>query len=448
MSGRALRVGVLLGGKLVEERLLVDPRAPVTVGQRLENTLSIPDDALPATHALFVRDRGRWVLRLAAGMTGRLAQAGHIDTELGRGNGEPGSDVALEVGARGRVRAGDATIVFQELAAPPVGPRVRLPAEVRGTLADRIDGRLAAIVGGSLVLHVALGAWAWVTEPETRGLFEPRREAFRHETYEISVPDEPELPPTAAPTDAAPEQPSDAAPGPSGATPPHAAGTAVPVVSRETGPRIPARPAQMSADDAQRFAQILSGHDEAPGGTGTMRARQPGGDLAQQIAEIRDHGATPVVGNESRARRPPERLGTAPTRIADDPGQVARQPERREEAREVRIALRPEVVPAGEQTTLTVEVVLARIRGSYLDGLQRCYKKGLASDGALSGKIALAFTVTETGRLADISARGLTPEVDACIRAQMNSWRFPIPRDGDRGATEAAFALALALQAS
>ncbi|MGN6107029.1 MAG: AgmX/PglI C-terminal domain-containing protein, partial [Kofleriaceae bacterium] len=209
-----------------------------------------------------------------------------------------------------------------------------------------------------------------------------------------------------------------------------------------------ARPAQMSADDAQRFAQILSGHDEVPGGTGTMRARQPGGDLAEQIAEIRDHGATAVVGNDPRAGRPPARLGTGPTRIADDPGQLARQPERREEAREVRLALRPEAVPSGEQTTLTVEVVLARIRGSYLDVLQRCYKKGLASDGALSGKIALAFTVTETGRLADISARGLTPEVDACIRAQMSSWRFPIPRDGDREATEAAFALALALQAS
>ena len=42
---RILRVGILLGGKIVEERLIRE-RTSVTIGQSMKNTFSIPVEGL------------------------------------------------------------------------------------------------------------------------------------------------------------------------------------------------------------------------------------------------------------------------------------------------------------------------------------------------------------------------------------------------------------------
>src|SRR5688572_29524355 len=166
MTARALRVGVVLGGNLVEERLFADAH-PITVGQSLRCRLSVPADGVPHEHAMFVRDQGRLLLRLTAGMNGRLAQSGTTKSDLREGAGHDGIwTIPLERGARGKLTVGDATILFQEVAAPTKTPRPQLPASVRGTFADRIDRRLAVIVGASLLVHIGIGAWAWMTEVE------------------------------------------------------------------------------------------------------------------------------------------------------------------------------------------------------------------------------------------------------------------------------------------
>ena len=64
---RALRVGVLLGDNLVEERVFRGA-TPITFGQSLRCTLSIPGDGVPLEHVLFVRDQGRLLLRVTAKM--------------------------------------------------------------------------------------------------------------------------------------------------------------------------------------------------------------------------------------------------------------------------------------------------------------------------------------------------------------------------------------------
>jgi hypothetical protein len=94
---------------------------------------------------------------------------------------------------------------------------------------------------------------------------------------------------------------------------------------------------------------------------------------------------------------------------------------------------------------LTAEAVVEKIRTAYMPGLQRCYRQGLSRDGSLKGKIGLAFTVDEKGRVTDPEASGLAPEVDACVAGLMTGWRFGIPRDRDRQPTEATFKLGLVL---
>ena len=423
---------MLLRDNLVEEHVFVDA-APITLGQSLRCRLSIPADGLPAEHVLFARDHGRLVLRPAAAMTGRIAQGDDAPAIELRGVA-PAEAIPIAIGARGKLHLGEVTILFQEVAAPPVAPRPRLPASVRGSLADRVDPRLAAIVGLSLCVHLAIVAWAWLDDPETESMFSPRisAERYRPEVINITLDDEaPPAPPTVsdAPGAAAPVSPRQ---------------TARPIVPR------PARPDEpgLSAAEAERYAQVLTGDDETSRGTGSdLRGRQPQGDLKQQIDDIRDRDRVVEVGRDPRSRDAGTRPGTIPQgpRI-DGPTQVARRTDDREQ-KQPRIDLVPPRPPRGPRPEhdLTAESVVEKIRTTYLPGLQRCYQQGLLHDGSLKGKIQLAFTVGERGQVLEPEASGLTPAVDACVAGQMAAWRFGIPRDGDRQPTEASFKLGLIL---
>jgi hypothetical protein len=436
---RALRVGVLLGDNLVEERVF--PGAtPITFGQSLRCTLSIPADGVPLEHVLFARDQGRLLLRLTAKMDGRISQGGTIRTELRDGTADNGVwTIPIARGARGKLRIGDATVLFQEIAAPPIAPRPRLPASIRGTLADRIDRRLAVIIGGSLLAHLGIAGWAWIDDIDTSSasLLGPKvAQQYRQETMEVTLPEIVDSPSTE----------------PGTGTPVSPVQTPAPIVPRpqlHTGTPVPGR--TFSDDDATRMAQILTGSDPGRTGPGEMHSRQPGADLDKQLADLRDGNRRITIGDDGhtfRDRPGTPRIGTHVGPIAGDPNQLTALPEHRPDNEPGgRIVIKP--LPGdGPGTTLTVDAVLAKINGVYMSGLQRCYKKGLLGDSTLSGKVAMSFTVTDTGRLEDATAHGVSADVDACISALMTGWRFPIPKDKDGDTTDASFKLGLALQPS
>jgi hypothetical protein len=400
MTSRAIRIGVVLGDNLVEERTFVE--GPVTIGQSLKCKLSVPVDGVPREHVLFVRDQNRWMLR-------------QLDGTL----------TPVELNARGKLRLGEATVLYQEVAAPIAAPRPQLPASVRGTFGDRIDRRLAVIVGGSLLVHAVIGAWAYATESEQPALFSNQAiAAYRQDTYRIEVPDE--LPQAT--------EPGEASPG--AATPVAPAQTPRPIVPRPVAP-----PTQMSTSDAERFAQILTNNSEENGGRAEMGKRIPGAELGTQIADIRDNGHT--VGNDQNGFRNRDRegLGTGPQITRNEPRELEQQAPRTEQDRG-RIELRPDPKPPGSPNP---DGIIAKIRNSYMQGLMRCYQVGLRTDGELRGKIAVSFTVLETGKIGDPSARGVSSEVDSCVSTQMTSWRFPIQKDQDGDPTELDIKLSLAL---
>src|ERR1041384_6091303 len=72
---RILLIGVLLGGKIVEERLIRE-RTPVSIGQSMKNTFSVPIEGLPLEFTLFALDEGRYSLRFLPRMDGRLSDSG------------------------------------------------------------------------------------------------------------------------------------------------------------------------------------------------------------------------------------------------------------------------------------------------------------------------------------------------------------------------------------
>ena len=403
----------------MEERTFADA-GPVTIGQSLRCRLSVPVDGVPHEHTLFVRDQGRLLLVTTDRMTGRVASGDSIVID-------PKGSIPIERGTRGKLQLGDATILFQEVPLPVKAPRPRLPASVRGTFADRVDRRLAMIVGGSLLVHLAIGSWAWMTEVE-QPLFEQKQFAeYRQETYEIQVPDEVIAPTTQEPGAATPVAPTVQTPSP--------------IVKNPT--RITQTPSapSMSTTDAERFAQMITSGDEAPGGRTEMGGRIPGDELDKQIKDIRDNNRT--IGNDQNGfrNRPNEGIHGNPRPVVEGPGEIAQQAPREEKLPPHRIDLRPKKRPDGPDP----ESIVKKIRQDYMAGLMRCYQQGLRADQSLRGTVAVSFTVTESGKIADPSAKGVATEVDGCIQNQMASWRFAVQKDAAGDPTESDIALSLAL---
>ena len=138
---------MLLGGKIVEERLIRE-RTAVTIGQSMKNTFSIPIEGLPLEFTLFAIDEDKYSLRFLGKMDGRVSDGGGqvstLDALKSRGAQNQGEywQVPLSESARGKLSMGDLTILFQFVTEPPRQPKPMLPASVRGTFADRFDPRL------------------------------------------------------------------------------------------------------------------------------------------------------------------------------------------------------------------------------------------------------------------------------------------------------------------
>ena len=416
-QSRSLRVGVLLRDRLVEERIF-RAETPITFGQSLRCSLSIPSDGIPREHVLFDGQRN---LRVPAGtgMTGRLGSGASITTLAG------GETIPLARGARGKLAIGDVTILFQEIATPPAVPRPRLPASIRGSLADRIDRKLAVIIGASLCAHLAIATWAWAADIDLGVLGQAPVAEFHQDTIDVMLPDHAEPAPTTVPGIATPVAPTPR------------------IVPIRTPGHAAATDPQQLAQDATRMASILTG-DDGPHGFGGMNHRQPGADLARQIDDARNRTIT--IGDNGHTSRTDDRarIGTDPNRTIplDDPTYVA--PAAHPEERAGRIQLVP--IAADAMTTLTADMVLDKIQSFYMSSLQRCYRLGLGEDATLTGKITIDFTVESHGRVTDPEATGLSAKVDGCIAGVMASWHFPSPRDKDGTPSDASFKISLVLR--
>lgn len=391
---RALRVGVVLNGNLVEERLFGDG-VPITIGQSLRCRLSVPVEGVPFEQVLFAVDHGRWLL-----------------------DGKP-----LEHGAKGKLRIGEAVILYQELPAPPKAPRPQLPASIKGSLADRIDRRTALIVGVSLFVHIGIATWANLTDGEVdRGSWQPNAKYVPVQQDDAIEVEAGQLPAVATPV--SPVQ------------------TPVPIVTRPT--RITTRPDRpLTVEDADRYAAMLTGNAPGSDGRHEMQPRRVGADLRNEIDDITRNGRNVKVGNEGGTREGGARRGTGRGLELDSQGDLDHMTKADEQPVLTPV---PEPGPKKKRGTLTMEMVLAKIQGAYLVGLQRCYKRVLTHDSWANGKVKLAFTVDERGHTTDLEAHGVTPELDACIAAQMAGWLFPIPRDETGEPAEAGFTLSLAFQ--
>jgi hypothetical protein len=443
---RILRIGVLLGGKIVEERLIRE-RVPVSIGQSMKNTFSIPIEGLPLEFTLFAMDEGRYSLRFLSKMDGRLSDSGGqvntLDALKSKGAQNHGDyyQVGLSDSARGKLSLGDLTILFQFVTEPPRQPKPMLPASVRGTFADRFEPRLLVIVGSSIILHFMVVIIAWMGDIEKEGLAEKAYDlTFEPEKYQVELKPEPEQITDAgsAAGSAAGEKKPDPKPANNNTKP----------NTGNTSGRNDSDNVAMDESDAAAFADKLTVEGKDGKDPGDMSSRNPNTDLNKQIDNVRQGDKTVQngggTGRGSRGNGDPK-TGTGTGPKIDGPGGIdsAGGGKTTEKGPAGRISVSTKT--ALDESSLTADLVLAKIQSVYMAGLKRCYKNYLNKDATARGKVVLSFTVNESGSTVGGKANGFAGEVDDCIGAQMGGWRFPVPKDKDGEKTSAGFQIALQL---
>jgi hypothetical protein len=454
---RILRIGVLLGGKIIEERL-VREHTSVSIGQSAKNTFSVAIEALPREWVLFELTGDQYALRFNQQMDGRLSDGSGVYTfdvlRSGRAQNR-GDHWVLPLGehSRGKVTIGDLTLLFQFVTEPPKQPRPMLPASVRGTFADRIDPRLAVTESASMILCFGVWLFAMLHDPSADRSFgqDAYDRTFKPDTYETQTFDLPQQvtdgtekvpekqPDKGTPDKPKPDKPKGGDKGPTAQKP-----DSGPAGGRDKNDAVALQEQAAAAADG-----LFSEDETANGLSGGMDRRKPGTDLGQQMQDVKDSGRKVEVGGGSgRGTRGDgeARTGTGKGPVLNGPnGPVDPNGGKGEEK-----------VPPGrinvsdkqsfDDSTLTPEAVLAKIMSAYMSGLKRCHKDLLKTDPTARGKVTLKFTVSESGRVSKASVAGFNDGLDSCIQARVLTWRFAEPKDKDGSGTDADFQITLALQ--
>ncbi|MDI1452198.1 energy transducer TonB, partial [Polyangium sp. 6x1] len=157
---KVLRVGVVQGGKVIEERI-IKQRTHVTIGPSEKSMFVTANKNVPPSFRLFELVGDEYALNFLEGMAGRVAlKTGVSDLASLKSQAKKVSfgqvqafQVPLSDDARGKIVVGDTTFLFQFVAAPPPQPKPQLPASVRGGFVQSIDWTTTIIAAFSFLLH-------------------------------------------------------------------------------------------------------------------------------------------------------------------------------------------------------------------------------------------------------------------------------------------------------
>jgi TonB family protein len=125
---KVLRIGIIQGGKILEERLIRSGDT-VTVGESTKNTFVLPPSFLPKQHRLFSAKAGQYALVFTDQMQGKVSvnnavqPLGKLKGNVAKRRGD-GYWLPLTEQNRGKVQVGPVTILFQFVQAPPEPKRV------------------------------------------------------------------------------------------------------------------------------------------------------------------------------------------------------------------------------------------------------------------------------------------------------------------------------------
>jgi hypothetical protein len=426
---KVLRIGLIQGGKVVEERV-VKQRVSVSVGAGEKNMFVISGGDLPEGFRLFELIGDDYHLNFTAGMKGRVALPSGLSEldalrERVPANGQGIHQIPLSEDTRGKVVIGETTFLFQFVAPPPLQPRPQLPRAVRG--GGSVDWPTTIIAAFSFLLHFgAIGAIYsdWLDpvvdyDVNVAGLVETVKALPAPPPVE-----EPEQAPdkakerAEAPKAQAPK-PSSPRPAPADGPKEHVTKAQIAAISNELQSLEMATLAALSGVGPATANVLRNGDvptttlDAAAASEAGVSSGGPGGlKLGGSGGTVRPGamgGGLASIGSTGKSAG----AGSGAVAVVKGPRGNANM---------------GDVSVAGGQVTDASRVV-AQIRA----GFRACYNKGLADNPDIEGKIALNIQVGPTGQVSSVTATktGNIPDsVLDCVKARASSAMFSPPQGG------------------
>jgi len=425
-QSRVLRIGVLQGGRITDERLLKRVET-VTVGRDPGSTVVLPGSDVPQRFPLFEATADAYRLVFSAEMSGRVQLDEGRDASLsgliesGAALPHPqGHALPLNERSRGKVVVGGVTVFFQFVVPPAevgVGP---LPRELRGNLFTGMDRAFLVALAASLAVHFTCGTGILLSpmpvEPEIE-LEELLQDRF------ASLLETPKAPPPPPEPDGANAQ------GP--ATDREKPVAEAPAKERQTA--VPS--AERMAAAKSRVANLgLVGAINASGGGSVADVLGSGDGLSADFASALS-GVTGVgVATADAVKGGPKGGQSGAVAGVGDlatsgGGDVDLGGKQDATVRGRVTSSSPDVDSADVNPADVAKYVKARLKA-----IQNCYERELKRNPTLKGRVVVAFTIGTSGRTSAIEVEENTlgsEAVGTCIRSLIRTWAFPFRPDGD-----------------
>ena len=446
---KILRVGLIQNQKILEERLLRKPQT-VTLGHDYnKNTLVVPASDLPKSFPVFEWDGDGYLLQFNEKMEGRLSKGGRVETleELrDKGIAEKKGDlyqVRLTPSMRGRVRLGEATVLFQFVTPPPKRARPVLPSSMRGGLVNGVDRSLAilvllsALIQVGFVVYLEMQDWP-VSKERTVEIEDRMAEILADDDDEIELEeedddgDEPE-------DEDEPAEPDDTQPEPE------------PEPEEEMTPEELAEERQderMEVTERVEDTTVLGtltadGDEEGVVERMTDRVADVGADEAFDADQV-EVGSGLEADRLGRGGGSPDATGEGDLAEGEEMDEIGEDADvdvegRDEQAVEtVEVDMREEEPDAtGDLDTDRLMRALRRVRNN----VEACYQDHLRQNPQARGSVRILITITKRGSRGVISSAEVAADnvdsggsVGSCIAHQLESGRIgrlPPPEDGD-----------------
>lgn len=423
---KVLRVGVLMNGRVVEERIIRD-RVNVTVGPSEKNMFVFSGGPIRSSHALFELVSGEYVLNFTEGMSGRVAlPTGVSDLDVLRGQARRSSSGAYQVrlteDSRGKVSIGETSFLFQFVAAPPVQPRPQLPVAVtRG--AGGVDWNTTIIAAFAFLVHF-MGIGAMYSDWLDPIVDEQASLAGLVDTLDQLPP-----PPPAEEQPETEEQPTDAPA--EAAKPAKSAGESVKVPEPGAGGKLSASQAAALSNQLEQFSMATLA---ALGSTGPATAGVlTGGDVPTGLLDAAAASSAGVgvgrdlnLGGGGGAVKPGTSGGlgsigstTASTGTGTGTATAVQGPKGS--------------VSASSQVAVGNVSDASRVVAGMTAGFRRCYNQSLEQNPDAAGSIRLAIKVGPGGEVASVTATpsgNLPASVVTCVQARAKAAQFSPPDGG------------------
>lgn len=462
-EAKILRVGIIQGGKIIEERLL-RRKETVTIGQSPKSTFYVPISRLPRSLTLFEVKGDQYQLSFADGTQGRvsvkdrvvnLAELKQSDMVQRKGSHNL---LPLDQKSRGKLVLGDITLLFQFVPPPPVVPKPQLPASAKGGLGQAIMAESAFMFAliASLVIQGGFVALSIIFEtPEDKVKKKNRfvqmlahdvqfqekeeEEEEKEKEKEDKKDDEKKEEEKEEEKYEPPPIPEPPPPKKVEAKPKKKAEKRAPLAKRKSPADLKKRRrARVQNKTLLKF--VTAAGKDGSAGPDTLRQGQakkmatafdPGGIAVAKPGEVKGFGGgAKIAGNDRTAkvaRMTRKEKGGGRLKVA----KVTKKATKKERKVKARIALRKGSKVGGMGTLDKGSV--ARVFRRRASAFRACYERRLKVNPNLSGKIIITFTIGTVGRITNIKvAKNSTGDsaVGSCIIGKVRGWRFSPPQKG------------------